>query len=80
MTFTTTLPVGISLPEEVWLHARVRKHGSALEINADDSLGPVAASPPVQASRFDAWLARAAGSSKAGLSTDQIMAITRGED
>lgn len=81
MSFTTTLPIDISLPDEIWLQARVRKHGSALEINADDNLGSTAVGHPVPpATSFDTWLARAAGSSMAGLSTDQIMAMTRGEN
>lgn len=29
---------------------------------------------------FDHWLAKAAGSAKPGMTTDEIMAITRGED
>lgn len=32
------------------------------------------------ASAFDTWLAKAAGSATTKLSTDQMMAITRGED
>jgi AbrB family looped-hinge helix DNA binding protein len=32
------------------------------------------------ATAFDAWLVHAAGSSTSGLSTDKIMAMTRGED
>lgn len=31
-------------------------------------------------SAFDHWLAKAAGSVKPGMTTDEIMAITRGED
>jgi AbrB family looped-hinge helix DNA binding protein len=31
-------------------------------------------------SAFDHWLAKAAGSAKPGMTTDEIMAITRGED
>ena len=31
-------------------------------------------------SAFDKWLAKAAGSSKSGLTTDELMATTRGED
>lgn len=37
MTFTATLPADNSLPEETWLPARVRRHGLALEVSADDS-------------------------------------------
>ncbi|HUF62045.1 MAG TPA: AbrB/MazE/SpoVT family DNA-binding domain-containing protein [Verrucomicrobiales bacterium] len=33
-----------------------------------------------QVTAFDAWLAKAAGSARTRLSTDEIMAITRGED
>lgn len=29
---------------------------------------------------FDRWLAKASGSAKPGMTTDEIMAITRGED
>lgn len=29
---------------------------------------------------FDLWLSKAAGSARSGLSTDELMAITRGED
>ncbi len=32
------------------------------------------------ATRFDRWLTKAAGSAKPGLTTDEIMANTRGED
>jgi AbrB family looped-hinge helix DNA binding protein len=32
------------------------------------------------ATAFDQWLAKAAGSAKPGMTTDEIMAITRGED
>lgn len=32
------------------------------------------------ASAFDHWLAKAAGSAKKGMTTDEIMAMTRGED
>lgn len=32
------------------------------------------------ASAFDHWLAKAAGSAKQGMTTDEIMATTRGED
>lgn len=76
MTFTAVLPADIALPEETWLHARVRKHGRELEITAEDDAA--ALTPP--ATTFDAWLAKAAGSSKAGLSTDEILAMTRGDD
>ena len=31
-------------------------------------------------SAFDRWLAKAAGSAKPGMTTDQLMALTRGED
>ena len=31
-------------------------------------------------SAFDLWLTKAAGSAKPGMTTDEIMAITRGED
>ena len=31
-------------------------------------------------SAFDHWLSKAAGSAKPGMTTDEIMAITRGED
>lgn len=73
------LPADVSLPEETWIPARVRRHGRDLEIQAD----PVAEAQPAPApntTKFEAWLARAAGSSKAGQSTDQMMAMTRGED
>ena len=76
MIFTAVLPADVALPEETWLHARVRKHGLELEVAAEG--GAVAPAPP--ATTFDAWLAKAAGSSKAGLSTDEILAMTRGED
>jgi antitoxin PrlF len=33
-----------------------------------------------KATAFDAWLAKAAGSATTKRSTDQIMAVTRGED
>ena len=33
-----------------------------------------------KASAFDHWLAKAAGSAQKGMTTDEIMAITRGED
>jgi AbrB family looped-hinge helix DNA binding protein len=32
------------------------------------------------ASAFDHWLVKAAGSAKKGMTTDEIMAMTRGED
>lgn len=32
------------------------------------------------ATAYDHWLAKAAGSAKQGMTTDEIMAITRGED
>jgi AbrB family looped-hinge helix DNA binding protein len=32
------------------------------------------------ASAFDHWLAKAAGSARQGMTTDEIMAMTRGED
>lgn len=32
------------------------------------------------ASAYDHWLAKAAGSAKKGMTTDEIMALTRGED
>ncbi len=35
MTFTATLPANVPLPEEQWLPARVRRHGSSLEVSAD---------------------------------------------
>ena len=44
MTFTAVLPVDIALPEETWLHARVRKHGRELEITAEDDAA--ALTPP----------------------------------
>lgn len=31
-------------------------------------------------SAFDRWLAKASGSAKPGMTTDEIMALTRGED
>ena len=33
-----------------------------------------------EATAFDHWLAKAAGSAKQGKTTDEIMAMTRGED
>lgn len=33
-----------------------------------------------EASAFDHWLAKAAGSAQKGMTTDEIMAMTRGED
>jgi hypothetical protein len=39
MTFTAVLPADIALPEETWLHARVRKHGRELEITAERNRG-----------------------------------------
>ncbi|MFU8893207.1 MAG: AbrB/MazE/SpoVT family DNA-binding domain-containing protein [Luteolibacter sp.] len=45
----------------------------ALEIKPRDPVGT-----PSKA--FDLWLSKAAGSAKAGVTTDQHLAITRGED
>jgi|GEM_PF-3445680 len=81
MTFTTLLSTDIALPEETWFPAQVRRHGRALEITADDSVGSAAEAVPMPpASSFDAWLAKAAGSARSGLTTNDIMAMTRGED
>jgi AbrB family looped-hinge helix DNA binding protein len=33
-----------------------------------------------KSSAFDQWLSKASGSAKTGMSTDQILAATRGED
>ena len=58
MTFTAVLSTDISLPEETWLPARVRRHGRALEIAAEEP-----ATPAVELSRTDAlqaWLRRCA--------------------
>lgn len=77
-TFTAILTADVSLPEETWLHARVRRHGRDLEITADQQAdAPSATTTPAS---FDVWLAKAAGSAKAGLTTNDIMAMTRGED
>jgi hypothetical protein len=71
MTFTTLLSTDISLPEETWFPAQVRKHGRALEITADDSVSSAAkAGPMPSGTSFDAWLTRAAGSAKAGPTTN----------
>ena len=77
-TFTALLPADISLPEDTWLHARVRRHGRDLEVTAEQPAdAPSASTTPAP---FDAWLAKAAGSAKAGLTTNDLMAMTRGED
>lgn len=58
MHFTAVLSTDISLPEETWLPARVRRHGRALEVAAEEQ-----ATPPVEPSRTDAlqaWLERCA--------------------
>lgn len=57
MTFTATIPPNALLPEETWLTARVRRHGTALEVTAD--AGPPALAGDKSAA-LHAWLARCA--------------------
>ena len=58
MTFTAVLSADIALPEETWLHARVRKHGRELEVAAE---GDVAVSTEsTRAEALHAWLQRCA--------------------
>ena len=58
MTFTASLPANISLPEETWLPARVRRRGMALEVSANP---PASVEHSTEKQRaLDAWLARCA--------------------
>ena len=70
MTFTAVLPVGIELPEETWLSARVRRHGNSLEIAAEGT-----ESSPQDATRTQAlheWLQRCAAQPATSLTDDEI--------
>jgi hypothetical protein len=58
MTFTAVLSADIALPEETWLHARVRKHGRELEITAEETAAKV--TEPSRAEALNAWLQRCA--------------------
>ena len=56
-SFTATLAADVSLPEETWLPARVRKHGRSLEVSADEQTAPPAAS---RLQAMESWLQRCA--------------------
>ena len=56
-TFTANLPPGVELPEETWLAATVRRHGSLIEITARE---PVASAPESRELALEAWLAHSA--------------------
>lgn len=56
-TFTANLPPGVELPEETWLAATVRRHGTLLEITARES---VASEPESRELALEAWLAHSA--------------------
>ena len=56
-TFTANLPPGVELPEETWLAATVRRHGTLLEITAGE---PVASEPQSREQALEAWLAHSA--------------------
>ncbi len=64
-TFTANLPPGVELPEETWLAATVRRHGSLLEITARE---PVASAPESRELALEAWLAHSASRPPANLS------------
>lgn len=70
-----TIPV--SLRERFGLNP-----GTEVEFVAADGVLQVRRqkSRELSTSRSELWLAKAAGSAKTGLTTDQLMAITRGED
>lgn len=57
-TFTANLPPGVELPEETWLAATVRRHGTMLEITASE---PVASEPESREQALEAWLTHSAG-------------------
>jgi AbrB family looped-hinge helix DNA binding protein len=58
--------------------------GPGTEVEFVATGGVLQVKPRKQASKaarpFDHWLAKAAGSAKPGMTTDEIMTITRGED
>ena len=58
MTFTAVLSTDIPLPEETWLPARVRRHGRALEVAAEEH--PAPAVEPSRTEALQAWLQRCA--------------------
>ncbi len=63
MTFTAPLPAGVDFPEETWLPAIVRRHGSTLDITADDSAACATENPATIKERREAlekWLASSA--------------------
>ena len=64
-TFTANLPPGVELPEETWLAATVRRHGSLIEITARE---PVASAPESRELALEAWLAHSASRPPADLS------------
>ena len=58
------------------------KAGTEVEFIAKDSILQLCRvlKSPEDPSPFQCWLARAAGSANQGLTSDQLMAMTRGED
>lgn len=48
--------------------------GGVIQVKARES------AKKTKKSAFDQWLSKASGSAKTGMSTDQILAVTRGED
>ena len=77
VTIKGQITIPIALRERFGL-----RPGTEVEFVATD--GALQMKPRKQArkaaSAFDHWLAKAAGSAKPGITTDEIMAMTRGED
>ncbi len=70
MTFTAILPPNIVLPEETWLPARVRRHGQALEISADEPV--LMEALPEKQEALKVWLARCAAQPVSALSDKDL--------
>jgi hypothetical protein len=70
MTFTAVLPPNIVLPEETWLPARVRRHGQALEISADEPA--LTEALPEKQEALKAWLARCSAQPVSTLSDQDL--------
>jgi hypothetical protein len=72
MTFTAVLPPNVTLPEETWLPALVRRHGSDLEVTADAASSPAQLPSSERAQSLAAWLARCAAQPVSALTAPEV--------
>lgn len=70
MTFLATLPVGVDLPEQTWLTARVRRQGNSLEVTAEDQVP--SHEEPTREQALQAWLLRCKDQPVASLSDEEV--------